>query len=183
MANFVAVPTEAIKAFMEAKQFRHTVQRQEVVYVRTSKRNPNVHIKVYTSITVGRTAVRGAGKDAIRVCVVFDSKARAPFGIGKFPPVLRVASVESVLERLGSRLQDAAKRANEWMDQNPTQAEMARRVVSAIDERLEEKAEFARIEAEQEARAFMNDPDMKEYCGEEPGDDCPESERIERMAG
>jgi len=120
MANFVAVPAEAIEEFLQSKKFVRSVQRNEVVYSRTSVRHPDVHIKVYTSVKQGQDQVRAAGKDAIRVCVVFDN-GRKSFGVGKFPPVLRVHSVESVLGRLWQRLQQASTRGNEWIDQSKSQ--------------------------------------------------------------
>ena len=116
MANYFAVPSEAIEGFLASKKFERFVQREEVVYVRRSTRNPNVFIKVYTSIRTGRDAVRASGKDAIRICTVFDSGKKS-FGIGKFKPVFRVTSTESVLERILSRIMEAAQRGNQWIDQ------------------------------------------------------------------
>lgn len=87
----------------------------EVVYSRRSQRNASIVIKIYTSIREGQTAVRAAGKDSIKVCVVFDD-GRKSFGVGKFPSVMRVASVESVLKRLGDTLDRAIDRATEWID-------------------------------------------------------------------
>jgi hypothetical protein len=148
MANYFAVPSEAIESFLASKKFERFVQREEVVYVRRSTRNPNVFIKVYTSISTrpGPT-VRASGKDAIRVCTVFDSGKKS-FGIGKFKPIFRVTSTESVLERILSRIMEAANRGNQWID-------------------LNDKAEFTRREAQQERAAFMSDPDLmnrRETC-------------------
>lgn len=120
MANFVQVPAGPIEDWLQKKGFERTVQRQEVVYVRRSRRDRAVQLKVYTSIRLGQQAVRGRGKDAIRVCVVFDNGRRS-FGIGKFSPVFRVTSTESVLRRLEERLRSAALRGNEWMDRNSAQ--------------------------------------------------------------
>jgi hypothetical protein len=78
-------------------------QRDEVVYIKRSTVDPSLMIKVYTSIRDGATAVRAAGRDAIRVCVVWDNGVRS-FGVGKFDPVMRVHSVQSVLSRLDLRL-------------------------------------------------------------------------------
>lgn len=114
--DFVAVPAEIIEKWLSERKFERTVHHREVVYVRRSSVNPNVCIKVYTSIRVGQAQVRGAGKDAIRACVVFDNGQRQ-FGIGKFPAVPRVNSVESVLRRTKERILEAVKRANEWIAQ------------------------------------------------------------------
>lgn len=115
MANYFAVPTQEIEQFLVAKKFERTVQRNEVVYVKRSTRNPDVLMKVYTSVHVGAASVRRSGKDAIRVCVVFQNSYKS-FGIGKFAPVFRVTSTESVLRRLMDRLREAAQRATEWID-------------------------------------------------------------------
>jgi hypothetical protein len=168
MANFVAVPAEKLEGFLQSEQFSRTVQGNEVVYVRKSARNPDVQLKVYTSIRVGQTSVRAAGKDAIRVCAVFDN-GRKSFGVGKFSPVLRVASVESVLTRLKERLNEAKKRANEWIDKNV--AEMARRDALRRDDGVGDiawKNEYARREARQESEAMMLAEDFQDPCSEPP---------------
>lgn len=115
-ASYVEVPAQAIEGLLAGMKFERKVQREEVVYERRSSRNPDVVMKVFTSIRVGRSAVRGCGKDSIKVAVVFDN-GRKQFGIGRFSPVFRVASVESVLSRLRERMVEATKRANEWIDQ------------------------------------------------------------------
>jgi hypothetical protein len=117
MSQFVAIPAVDIKSFLQAKGFTQGTQGNEITYVRRSRRNNAVLMKVYTSIPIHGTAVRAAGRDAIRVCVVFDNGQKT-FGIGKFPPVIRVHSVQSVLDRLKIRLNEAAKRADQWIDDN-----------------------------------------------------------------
>jgi len=118
MSNqFVAVPSQDLESWLDSKNFIRSVQYNEVVYSRVSIRDPNVHLKVYTSIRVGSTSVRGAGKDAIRVCVIFDNGRGKSFGIGKFSPILRVSSVESVIRRIDERVREAATRGNEWIDE------------------------------------------------------------------
>jgi len=172
MASFIEVPAQAIESHLASKGFVRSVQREEVVYTRSSQRNPDVKIKVYTSIRVGRTVVRGAGKDAVRVCVVFDNGRRS-FGIGKFPAVPRVHSVESVLRRTDERLRLAKIRAVEWMGEQearfgrPAAASAPR--TSPMQERLEEKAEFARRERLQEEAGFMSDPDVRAFLEREDG--------------
>jgi len=164
MANhFVAVPADVLEKWLQDQKFERTVQFREVVYVRSSVKNPNVKMKVYTSIKDGQAQVRNAGKDAIRACVVFDNGARS-FGIGKFQPVLRVTSVESVLSRLKERLMEAAKRANEWISQD--EARSAQRHAAHPD--IQAKNQFARREAYQESQAFLLDPDFQDPCSEPP---------------
>jgi len=168
MANhFVAVPADVLEKWLSDQKFERTVQFREVVYVRSSVKNPNVKMKVYTSIKDGQVQVRDAGKDAIRACVVFENGARS-FGIGKFPPVMRVTSVESVLTRLKERLMEAAKRANEWIAQDEVrEAERAARFKAQSPD-IRAKNEFSRREARQESAAFLLDPDFQDPCSEPP---------------
>lgn len=170
MANFFAVPAEALEGYLQSLRFERSVYGQEVVYSRKSAYNPNVLIKVYTSIRVGQSSVRAAGTDAIRVCCVFDNGRRS-FGIGKFPPVMRVASVDSVLKRLFERLQAAAARAKAWMAEEDRRNGVSSRDQAEWQARVEEKAAYARFEAEQERRAFASDPDFRadtDPCSEPP---------------
>jgi hypothetical protein len=117
MASFIAVPAEILESWLQERKFERTVQRNEVVYTRSSAKNANVKMKVYTSIRTGQMTVRAAGQDAIRVCVVFENSYKS-FGIGRFPAVMRVHSVESVLKRLREKLVEAAARADEWIQQD-----------------------------------------------------------------
>lgn len=164
MANYVAVPAEALEGFLQSQKFERTVQGNEVVYFRRSSKNPNVRLKVYTSVRVGQAQVRNSGKDSIKVCAVFDNDQGRSFGVGKFNPVFRVTSVESVLSRLKERLMEAAKRANEWISQD--EARQAQRRESHPDIRA--KNEFSRREARQESEAFLLDPDFQDPCSEPP---------------
>ncbi len=43
---------------------------QEVVYIKSLKRNPNYLLKVYSSVKQSNGIGRGVGKDAIRVCAI-----------------------------------------------------------------------------------------------------------------
>jgi hypothetical protein len=153
MANFIAVPAQDLEAFLQKKGYSRTKQRDEVVYIKRSQVDPSLMIKVYTSIRDGATAVRAAGRDAIRCCVVWDNGSRS-FGVGKFQPVMRVHSVQSVLDRLNIRLTEAVQRAKEWLQE---QADKRQR-----EQDLRDKAAFAQREREQEEAAFMSDPDMRD---------------------
>jgi hypothetical protein len=149
MPTFVAVPSQTLEDHLQKKGYRRTVQRNEVVYIKRSQVDPSLMIKVYTSIAIGQTAVRAAGRDAIRCCVVWDNGFRS-FGVGKFPPVFRVHSVQSVLERLDARLKEAVQRAKDWLSEQ------------GAKEDARQKAAFAQREREQEEAAFMSDPGMRD---------------------
>lgn len=154
MANFVAVPAADLENALQKKGYTRTTQREEIVYIKRSAVDPSLMIKVYTSISTRNTAaVRAAGRDAIRCCVVWDNGSRS-FGVGKFQPVMRVHSVQSVLDRLNIRLAEAVQRAKEWLQE---QADKRQR-----EEDLRQKSLFAQREREQEQAAFMSDPD----CGD-----------------
>ncbi len=116
MANFVNVSASAIEGWLEARRFERTVQFHEVVYVRKSRDYPDVCIKVYTSVRVGRQQARDRGRDSIKVAVVYDN-GRKSFGIGKFPHVNRVTSEQAVIARLEERVRAAAERGKEWIRQ------------------------------------------------------------------
>lgn len=175
MASFVAVPAQVLESYLQSLKFDRSTYGREVVYVRKSAYNPDVQIKVYTSIRVGQSQVRDAGRDAIRICVVFDNGRRS-FGIGRFQPVMRVHSVRSVLDRLFERLQEAAKRAREWMAEEDRRNGVPRSEQEAFNQRQDDmaaKAAFARLEREQEEAAFMSDPDMRALAAED-ADPCSE---------
>lgn len=145
MPHYVEVPADEIEEFLREKGFVRTVVRQEVVYSRAHARNPDVKVKVYTSIRVGASSARRRGKDSIKVCTVFDN-GRKQFGIGKFPRIHRTGSTEKVLKRTLGRMREAWARGTEWI------GEQGRR------DDLYWKNEFARAEADAERRAFMDDP-------------------------
>lgn len=155
MARYHEVPADVIEGWLAGRSFRRTVQRNEVVYVRESRRDPGVKMKVYTSVSDGAAGVRRSGSDAIRVVVVFDDGRRS-FGIGKFRPVFRVTSDASVLSRLEARLKEAAARANEWLDRNPPRSPPRRGPALPSREDLARKAEFARRERLQEEAALAS---------------------------
>lgn len=163
MANFVSVPSQVLEDFLQKKGFTATTQRNEIVYIKRSKVDPNLMLKVYTSIAVGSTAVRAAGKDALRCCVVWDNGLGRSFGVGKFNPVFRVHSVQSVLERLELRLKEAAQRARDWLGEQ------------AAREDLRQKNLFAEQERQAEQRAFMADMQRQTPPQEEPSSEPPQS--------
>lgn len=151
MTRYVEVPASDIEQFLQSKGFSRTVQYQEVVYVLPHEKDPDVKLKVYTSIRTGAAAARNCGKDSIKVCVIFDNGRRS-FGIGKFPRVHRTGSPDAVLARTYERMVEAYRRGSQWIRE-----QAARR---AVQGRLEEKAEFARLEREQEEAGFLSDPDF-----------------------
>jgi len=150
MADFIDVPAKDLEDFLQKHSFTRGKQGNEVVYVRRSTVDPNLMLKVYTSIRDGQVVARASGRDSIKVCVVWDDGRGKSFGVGRFPPVFRVTSVASVLERLDLKLKEAVLRAKEWLAEQ------------AAKEDKRQKELFAQREREQEKAAFMSDPDMQD---------------------
>ena len=162
MPHYVEVPAQDIEDFLSSKGFERTVHCQEVVYVRAHDRDPDVKVKVYTSIRTGAQSTRARGADSIKVCTVFDN-GRKSFGIGRFPRVHRTGSAGKVLKRTYQRMREAYARGSEWLREQE-----ARRT-----EDLAWKAESARAEREREAEAFMSDPDMAGFVRDPDLADVP----------
>ena len=117
-SRYVEIPTQVLEDFLKSKGFSRTTQRNEVVYERSHHEWSSVKVKVYTSIKDGRTVARRRGSDSIKVCAVYIPSAfskRKPFGIGKFPRVLRTGTQQAVLDRTYERMVAAYKRCNEWV--------------------------------------------------------------------
>lgn len=115
MAHFVEIPAEAIERPLQALGFRRVEDyaARQVVYVKEHDCCRNVLIKVYTSIPIGGSGVRRAGKDSIRVCTAYSS-TKKNFGIGKFPYIARITSVESVVAKMLGTVKLAWARGEEW---------------------------------------------------------------------
>jgi hypothetical protein len=120
--RYVPVPSEDIIGLLESKGFTRvhglTTKRgrpvSEVVYERAHNDNPAVKVRVFTSITTGRTRVRNCDRDAIKVATVVVGRQKT-YGVGKFPRILRTGSVEAVLERMLERMRLAYARGTEWI--------------------------------------------------------------------
>jgi hypothetical protein len=117
MARFVEIPAEAIERPLQALGFRRVEdwQARQIVYVKQHECCSCVLVKVYTSIPIGGSGVRRAGKDSIRVCTAYLS-SKKNFGIGKFPYIARITSVESVVAKMLGTIKLAWERGQEWFD-------------------------------------------------------------------
>lgn len=124
--RFVEVSRETLESFLVSKGFRRDVQNHEVVYIRDHHIDPNVKVKVYTTLSVGAEQARNCGDDAIRVVTIFDNGRGKSFGVGKFPKLLRTAPaalpeserVQVLLDRLHERMREAYARANEFVKES-----------------------------------------------------------------
>jgi hypothetical protein len=117
MANFVEIPAEAIERPLQQLGFRRVEdwQARQVVYVKQHECCSCVYVKVYTSIPIGGSGVRRAGKDSIRVVAIYDS-SRKNFGIGKFPYIARISSADFVVGKMLKTVKLAWERGQEWFD-------------------------------------------------------------------
>jgi len=109
---YVEVNAASMEQMLQKCGFNRSTTGKEVVYIRRHK-NPNILIKVYTSIPLEASKARGCGKDAIRVVVIYDNGNRN-FGIAKLPRVYRTGTEKDVLERTYKRMRDAYMLANKW---------------------------------------------------------------------
>lgn len=113
MAHYTEIDSEVFKTFLVAQGFVEGIANEEVVYGKRFSPNPDLVIKVYTSIRSQCAAARDVGKDAIRVVVIFDN-GKKTFGVGKFSRVYRTTSQESVHERTLDRINQALARCEQW---------------------------------------------------------------------
>ncbi len=117
-AGAVEVPSDQLFAFLKSKGFElRPGTTREIVYAKKHERDPRYVVLVYTSVHRGSARARAKGKDAIRVCAIFDDSARVvgmtPIGVIKLPRVHRTGSVEATLDRMLSRMRAAYAACNE----------------------------------------------------------------------
>ncbi|MFA5202802.1 MAG: hypothetical protein WC708_00100 [Lentisphaeria bacterium] len=165
MPPFAEIRSEVLESFLTKKRFRRTIQGAEVVYIRDSSRNPCVKMKVYTSITNGNSKARRCGDDAIRVCVIYDD-GKKNVGIGKFTPVHRTTSEESILQRLLERMLEAAKFADNWIDHHLTAPPSGLRNNDFGDFNRKLR-EWRTTRGIQEELPFMKNPDYRALLDDE----------------
>ena len=165
MPPFAEIRSEVLESFLTKKRFRRTIQGAEVVYIRDSSRNPCVKMKVYTSITDGDTTARQCGSDAIRVCVIYDD-GKKNVGIGRFTPIHRTTSEESILQRLLERMLEAAKFADVWIDNHLKTPPSGLRNNGFTDFNRKLR-EWRATRAAQEELPFMKNPDYRALLDDE----------------
>lgn len=106
----VVVPADTLVAFLKSKGFAERdmakVRGSEIVYERSHKADTRYKVLIYTSVRRGSTVARAAGKDAIRVCAIFEDGSYSR-GVCKLPRVHRTGTVEGVLERVLGRAREA----------------------------------------------------------------------------
>lgn len=119
MASFVPIKLSQIQDFLTGKagKVERRVQGREVVLYVENPQEIDLRVEIFTSVTDGEEEVRQAGSDAIRVLAVYDDMCGKRFPLvqkGESTRVLRVGSVESILERIYEAAVDHMKRTILW---------------------------------------------------------------------
>lgn len=128
-ATYNAIVATALFTFLESLGFEKTTimtkDGHEVVYERRHHGDDQLIVLVYTSASPDGAAVRGKGKDAIRVCLVCESarvasvqkyygkKADGRKGLGKAKRVNRAGETDAIFSRIRSRGHDMYRLANQ----------------------------------------------------------------------
>jgi len=114
--RYIEVDSKKFEKFLQEKGFVCETPKEgkELVYVICHEYNPNVRVKVYTSIANGADVARSVGKDAIRVVCIFDNGEKS-FGIAKMPRVYRTGSQEKVEARTLERMLEAYRMGSRWI--------------------------------------------------------------------
>lgn len=130
-AGYVELSADVLLAFLAAKGFYEAPHRgkSEIVYERAHEHETRFKVIVYTSIRRGAKLARSKGKDAIRVCAIFDDGPRT-YGVAKLPRVHRTGTVEGVLERVLERAREAYAACNREIARRRSLDALARPVSS-----------------------------------------------------
>ena len=114
--RYIEVNSELFESWLQEKGFirNDSVSGNEVVYEICNCKNPNVRVRVYTSIARGKESARKIGKDSIKVSCFFDD-GKTSFGIAKMPRIYRTGSQAKVQERTLSRMREAYSLGNRWI--------------------------------------------------------------------
>jgi hypothetical protein len=119
MNRYIEVPADTMFTYLRDRKFEETTEGNEVVFVRRGEKCPAMVMKVYTSVAKGHAAARAKDADAIRVALVgelkgeYNGKPLRPKGFFS-RKILRVNSVEGVLERIRDACCEAAEVARQY---------------------------------------------------------------------
>lgn len=118
MSRYVEVPSDKLFVMLAGAGFTRGVVGREVTYTRKHDRDPRLSVVVFTSVAEGAQDARGCGEDAIRVVGAFTWHHQASGEDRRKnlykAKVLRVTSVEGVLERTINAAREAYKACNEF---------------------------------------------------------------------
>jgi hypothetical protein len=92
---------------------RPTTWQRERIYERKVDSKGLLKIKVYTTVTGGKNnialTVRSNGKDAIRVCGTYQTRAGKEQGVVSEKKVYRTGNIEEIVERMLTRMRQTWK--------------------------------------------------------------------------
>lgn len=132
MTRYVEVPRTVLELKLQAMGFTRDDVRGEVVYSRRHHKHPGLVVKVYTSVGEFSDRARALGVDAIRVVGLLtwrrsaeDVDRRKTLYKAK---ILRVSSVDGVLERVHAKARAAYAALNAFAVLPPGGQTQARRV-------------------------------------------------------
>jgi len=141
---YCPVPSALIDATLIGKGFEKALCGREVVYDFYHRLDSNLKVRVYSSIKDGDDAVRGCGKDAIRIVVLRRDPATGRIrALAQSVRVYRVNTAASTVERLLARCREAYARLNEVVKAD-----------RAVPSDIADSNAFGRYEAAQERAAF-----------------------------
>ena len=87
----------------------------ERVYTRAVGDNDRIQVRVYTTVRGGKNgvplSVRSEGKDAIRVCAVYETNSGGIKGLSKETRVNRTGNIDDIVDRMHQRMRSAYKTA------------------------------------------------------------------------
>ncbi len=118
MSTFVEVPSARLFALLEGAGFTRGISGNEVTYTRRHDRDARLSVVVYTSAAQGAEDARGCGEDAIRVVGLFSwvhgpTRELRRKNLYK-AKVLRVTSIDGVLQRTIEKAREAYQACNEF---------------------------------------------------------------------
>jgi len=122
MNSFVEVPRERMEVLLIKAGFERGQAGQEILYSRRHARDARLSVVVYTSVAAGADDARGCGEDAIRVVAIFTWLHKATQkerhkNLYK-ARVLRVNSVDGVLERTIEKAREAYAACNDFLKES-----------------------------------------------------------------
>ena len=118
MAHYVEVPSDRLFALLEGAGFTRGIMGREVVFSRKHAKDDRLSVVVFTSAAEGARDARGCGEDAIRVSAAFTWLHRASGETRRKilyrAKVLRVTSIEGVLQRTIDKAREAYQACNAY---------------------------------------------------------------------
>lgn len=103
MSNFVTMTQEEFeKSLPDGWRIIDDPRSMELIY-EIATPNPNLTVRIYSSVDVRTRLTRDVGKDAIR-CIYYDALNKRPLGKGR--RIYRVEGKTSIEERIAQRIQE-----------------------------------------------------------------------------